>query len=228
MNARRKTRLRGFTLLEVLIALAIVAMSVGALLGTITSSASNIAYLREKTLAEWVALNRLTEIRISQLMPDKGKRTGNAEMGGLRWQWEQEVTELPIKGMFRIDVRARPTGETVDDSRERDKPTAQKDSESEASSSATEKLSWTTTVSGVIASARSDRKDAIAAPLRGGAGATGGPNNPGGNPNTTPGTPGAPGSPNMPGGPTNPNNPGTPRGPGGGISDPRPPPTGGR
>ena len=102
---------RGFTLIEVLVALAIVAMSVGALLGTLTSAASNISYLRDKTLAEWVALNRLAEIRTAQLMPDKGKRSGNAVMGGMRWQWEQEVVELPIKGLFRIDVRARPTGD---------------------------------------------------------------------------------------------------------------------
>ena len=64
---------RGFTLLEVLIALAIVAMSVGALLGTVTSSASNIIYLKEKTLAEWVALNRLTEIRIAQADARQGQ-----------------------------------------------------------------------------------------------------------------------------------------------------------
>ena len=59
-------------MLEVLIALAIVAMSVGALLGTVTSSASNVIYLKEKMLAEWVALNRLTEVRIDQQMPAKG------------------------------------------------------------------------------------------------------------------------------------------------------------
>ena len=100
-----------------LIALAIVAMSVGALLGTVTSSASNVIYLKDKTLAEWVALNRLTEIRIDQHMPDMGKRSGNAVMGGMRWEWEEEVIELPIEGMFRIEVRAQPTGETVDDTR---------------------------------------------------------------------------------------------------------------
>jgi len=104
--ARRRSA-RGFTLLEVLIALAIVALSAGALMGTITSSASNISYLKDKTLSEWVALNVLTDIRIGQQMPDPGKRTGNAEMGGLRWQWEQEVSELPVKGMWRIDVRVR-------------------------------------------------------------------------------------------------------------------------
>jgi type II secretion system protein I len=216
MSARRRTR--GFTLLEVLIALVIVVLAASALMGTVTSSASNISYLRDKTLAEWVALNHLTEVRISQQMPDKGKRTGYSEMGGMRWQWEQEVTELPIKGMFRIDVRARPTGETVDDSKQLDKPTAQKDSESEASSSATDKLTWTTTVSGVVASARSDRKDAIAAPLRGMAGAAG-PNNPG-TVNTT-AKPGAPNAPGMPGSPTNPGSPGG----GVGAPSPKPPPS---
>jgi general secretion pathway protein I len=200
-------RQRGFTLLEVLIALAIVALSVGALLGTVTSSASSISYLKDKTLAEWVALNRLTEIRIAKLMPDPGKRTGSSEMAGMRWQWEEEVGELPIKGMFRIDVRARPTGETVDDSREVDAPTSQKVRESTTSGSATEKLNWMTTVTGVVSSARSDRQDAIAAAFRGMAGASGGNNNPGGPNNQPPGTPGAPG---MPGSPTNPGNPGTP------------------
>jgi type II secretion system protein I len=178
------------------------------LLGTVTSSASSVSYLKDKTLAEWVALNRLTEIRIAKLMPDLGKRTGSAEMGGMRWQWEEEVAELPIKGMFRVDVRARPTGETVDDSRQADKPTSQQVRESQSSGSATEKLTWTTTVTGVISSARSDRQDAIATPLRGLAGASGG-NNPGGPNNQTPGTPGAPGMPGNPRNPVNPGNPGT-------------------
>src|SRR3954471_14708110 len=106
MSARRP---RGFTLLEVLVALAIVAMSVGALLGTITSSASNIIYLKEKTMAEWVALNRLTELRIDRNMPDIGKHSGNSVMGGIRWEWQEEIIELPIKGMFRIDVRSHST-----------------------------------------------------------------------------------------------------------------------
>jgi len=196
-HVRSRHAARGFTLLEVLIALAIVALSVGALLGTITSSASNIAYLRDKTMAEWVALDRLTEIRIAQQMPDKGKRTGNSEMGGMRWQWEQEVTELPIKGMFRIDVRARPTGETVNDTRDIAKPSAQTETESTPSGSELDKLNWTTTVTGVMGSAQSDRRDALATPLRGLSQNVA----PNGGKNGAPGTPSAPGSPGNPSGP---------------------------
>jgi general secretion pathway protein I len=187
---------RGFTLLEVLVALFIVTLAVSALLGTVTSSASNVAYLKDKTLAEWVALNRLTEIRIAQQMPDKGRRTGNTEMAGIRWQWEEEVIELPVKGMFRVEVRARPTGEFVDDSRPLPKPTSQKESESHPGGSELDKLNWTTSAIGVVGTSQSARRDAIATPYIGLNPQGGGPNNPGGpkgapggNPAGQPGTP---------------------------------------
>jgi general secretion pathway protein I len=189
----------GFTLLEVLIALAIVAMSVGALLGTVTSSASNVIYLKDKTLAEWVALNRLTELRIDQSMPDKGKRTGNSIMGGSRWVWEEEVIELPIKGLFRIDVRAHSTGELVDDSKPADKPAAQKLTPSSPSGTTLDNAAWTSTVTGIVSRARSDLRQA-APPLAGSAQ----PNNPG-NPGGAPADPANnPGSPKSPGAPVNP------------------------
>jgi len=183
---RQASRHRGFTLLEVLIALAIVAMSVGALLGTVTSSASNIIYLKDKTLAEWVALNRLTEVRIDQQMPAKGKRSGNTVMGGMRWEWQEEVIELPIKGMFRVEVRAHATGELVDDTKPVDKPTAQKLSPSTASGSSKDSTAWTTSAVGVVGSARSDLREAVAAPFEGNP-QTGTPQTP--NPGGTPGAP---------------------------------------
>jgi general secretion pathway protein I len=179
-------RQRGFTLLEVLIALAIVAMSVGALLGTITSSASNVIYLKDKTLAEWVALNRLTEVRIDQNMPGVGARIGNSVMGGQRWEWKEEVIELPIKGMFRVEVRAHPTGELVDDSRPVDKPTEQKLSPSTSAGTAKDSIAWTTSVVGVVGSARSDIRDSVAYPFEG---MQQTPQNPGGNPANTPAPP---------------------------------------
>ena len=192
---------RGFTLLEVLIALAIVAMSVGALLGTVTSSASNVIYLKDKTLAEWVALNRLTEVRIDGSMPDPGRRIGNTVMGGIRWEWMEEVTELPVEGMLRIEVRAHATGELVDDSRPTEKPTAQKLSPSTAAGSGKDKTFWTTAVTGVVSRARSDLTQPPPPiigtqqnnPLNPG-GAPGGPGANPGSPNS-PGTPGAPGTP---------------------------------
>jgi general secretion pathway protein I len=195
---------RGFTLLEVLIALAIVAMSVGALLGTVTSSASNVIYLKEKTLAEWVALNRLTEVRIDKSMRSKGRRNGSTTMAGTRWEWEEEVTELPFEGMLRIEVRAHSTGETVDDARPTEKPAAQALSPSTASGSSTDKTNWTSTVTGVVSSSRSDRLTPVATPIVGNLQSRT-PNNPN-NPNNPNGQPGTPNSPSLT--PT-PGNPGT-------------------
>jgi general secretion pathway protein I len=197
---------RGFTLLEVLIALAIVAMSVGALLGTVTSSASNVIYLKDKTLAEWVALNRLTEVRIDKAMPTKGRRKGSTTMAGMRWEWEEEVTDLPFQGMLRIEVSSHSTGETVDDSRPTEKPTAQALSPSTSSGTSTATTNWTSTVTGVVSSSRSDRLTPVAAPIVGNlqSRTPGNPNNP----NVQPGTPNPPGLAPTPGTPgTNPPNP---------------------
>jgi general secretion pathway protein I len=204
---------RGFTLLEVLIALAIVAMSVGALLGTVTSSASNVIYLKEKTLAEWVALNRLTEVRIDKSMPSKGRRSGSTTMAGTRWEWIEEVTELPFEGMLRVEVRAHSTGEVVDDTRPTEKPTAQTLSPSSASGSSTDKMNWTSTVTGVVSTSRSDRLTPVATPIVGDLQSRG-PNNPN-NPNNPNGPPGTPNAPSLT--PT----PGTP-----GTNPPRPIPPG--
>ena len=180
---------RGFTLMEVLIALVIVTLAVSALLGTVTSSGSNVSYLKDKTIAEWVALNRLTEIRIAQQMPDKGRRTGNTDMAGMHWQWEEEVIELPVKGMFRVEIRARPTGEFVDDQKTDTKNTAQKESESRSAGSEVDKLAWTTTVFGVVGTSQSARREAIAAEYASAAQQAGGPG----------GGKGAPGTPSQPG-----------------------------
>ena len=59
------SRCRGFTLLEVLVALVIVAFGMGAVLSALSSSANNIAALREKTIAEWVGMNQIADVRLN-------------------------------------------------------------------------------------------------------------------------------------------------------------------
>ena len=59
---------RGFTLIEVIIALFVVALGIGALLTTLVSSADSLGRLRDKSMAEWIALNRISEVRLSRLL----------------------------------------------------------------------------------------------------------------------------------------------------------------
>jgi general secretion pathway protein I len=100
-------RRRGFTLVEVLVALVIVTVGMSAVLATLTSSGETVAYLRDKTFAEWVAMNRIAELRLQIQKPAAGKSTGDMELAGRKWHWEQEVTKLEIPGVQRIDLRVR-------------------------------------------------------------------------------------------------------------------------
>jgi general secretion pathway protein I len=110
-------RTRGFTLIEVLVALVIVTVGMSAVLATLTSSADTTAYLRDKTFAEWVALNRIVELRLQSQRLATGKSEGDVELAGRKWRWQQEVTKLDIPGVVRIDVKVRDAA----DARGRDK-----------------------------------------------------------------------------------------------------------
>jgi general secretion pathway protein I len=98
----------GFTLVEVLVALAIVAFGMAALISALSSSADSVSYLRDRMFAEWVALNRIAEVRLALRRPTTGESEGEVEMAGRRWRWRQEVNETEVKGMMRIDVSVRP------------------------------------------------------------------------------------------------------------------------
>lgn len=95
---------RGFTLIEVLVALFIVALGIGALLSTLTAAASNVDHLRAKSFAEWVALNRISTVRLTRPLPAAGSANGEEEFAGAKWYWRQEVTDTAIQGLRRIEV----------------------------------------------------------------------------------------------------------------------------
>jgi general secretion pathway protein J len=72
---------RGFTLIEVLVALAIVVLGIAALLSSLTSAADTTIFLRDKTFAQWIALNRIAEVRLKgPQLPAKGKTNGEIEV----------------------------------------------------------------------------------------------------------------------------------------------------
>jgi type II secretion system protein I len=101
-------RARGFTLIEVLVALAIVAIGMAAVLGTLSSSAETISYLRDKTLAQWLALNKIAGLRLSGQQTPVGTSDGDSDFAGRSWHWRQEVVATEVPGVVRIDLKVRP------------------------------------------------------------------------------------------------------------------------
>jgi general secretion pathway protein I len=116
MSRRATVGACGFTLIEVLVALAIVAVGMAAVLGALSSSADTISYLRDKTFANWVALNEIAQVRISGQLPAPGKTDGDTDFGGRKWQWHQEVTTTQVPGMVRMEVSVRPGDSDSSDS----------------------------------------------------------------------------------------------------------------
>ncbi len=88
MKSRSSNKhITGFTLIEVMVALTIIAISLGALLNTSGAQANSASYLKQKTLAHWVAVNELTQMRIDKEFPDLGDKKGSTSMANHDWYW---------------------------------------------------------------------------------------------------------------------------------------------
>lgn len=99
-----KSRQRGFTLLEIMIALAVLAMGMGAVIVSASTTSSNLAYMKDKTLAHWVAMNKLTELQLDSTWPGVGVKTGDYEMASRDWRWEAKVSDTEDDDVRRVDI----------------------------------------------------------------------------------------------------------------------------
>lgn len=98
----------GFTLLEVLVALAIFAMVAASVLTATARSLQTAARLEDKTLAMWIADNRLTELQLAQSPVADGREQGELEFAGRRWQWQSEVEATSEPDMRRVTLWVAP------------------------------------------------------------------------------------------------------------------------
>ncbi len=95
---------KGFTLFEVMIALAIVAIALAALVQAARANANNAAYLRDKTFAQWVAVNKMTEWRVNKDWLNTGEQKGHDLMGGNDWYWSAKISSETLdKNIRKVD-----------------------------------------------------------------------------------------------------------------------------
>lgn len=95
---------RGFTLVEVLVALAIVAIALMAALRAAGQATSATGELRSRTLAGWIAEDRLAEHRARGAWLPQGIHRGVQRQGGVEFAWREEVIATPNPAFRRIDV----------------------------------------------------------------------------------------------------------------------------
>ena len=103
-NASIKQTSRGFTLLEVLVALAIFAVSALVIMEQSTRSVQQLARLEEKTLALWVAENSLAEIRLEQPWPNTGTNEFVVSSANREWRVEQLIENTSNENLRKIII----------------------------------------------------------------------------------------------------------------------------
>ncbi|MEH6597212.1 MAG: type II secretion system minor pseudopilin GspI [Colwellia polaris] len=98
---------KGFTLIEVMLAMAVFSIAGIAILGTADTNARNLGYLESKILASWVASNQLVEITLDDTWPPKNNKKGKVDLAGLEWFWQQKVVKTTDKDMRAIVLEVR-------------------------------------------------------------------------------------------------------------------------
>lgn len=94
----------GFTLVEILVALAVLAIALTAAAHSLGAAVDTTVALRERMLARWVAEDRLTELELKNEWPALDTKEGDATMGGRRFHWAQETGVTPVTRLRRVEV----------------------------------------------------------------------------------------------------------------------------
>lgn len=95
-------------------ALAVLALALGALVRAGGEQARSLDHLRTRSFAEWVAADRLARARLDEAWPAIGTRRGTTQMGRRDWHWRQSVVRTEDEDIRRIEVSVRlePEAET--------------------------------------------------------------------------------------------------------------------
>ena len=95
---------RGFTLIEVMVSLVIVAFALTAIAASMNQMIDSATAMRDRTYASWIAQNKITEFRLAGTIPDVSESSGDLDYANSSWTWRAVVSETGIENFRRIDV----------------------------------------------------------------------------------------------------------------------------
>lgn len=94
----------GFTLVEVMVALAIAAIALAAVAAAVSQMVDASVSMKERTYAAWIAHNKIAELRLSNVVPEVSESSGELTYAGREWSWEAVISETGVENLFRVDV----------------------------------------------------------------------------------------------------------------------------
>lgn len=101
---RSARHLRGFTLLEVMVALVIISLALAGVAGSMGQMIDTANTMRDRTYASWIAQNKVTELRLSGILPEVGETSGEEDYANTTWIWSAEVSETGVENLMKVDV----------------------------------------------------------------------------------------------------------------------------
>ena len=104
---RRRKKQTGFLLVEILVALVILAIPLAAITRAVSQAIDTTAALRDRSIAMWVAQDRLTMHRIERDWPSLKTTTGTSEMADRSWRWQEKVMSTPVAQLRRVEIEIR-------------------------------------------------------------------------------------------------------------------------
>ena len=108
--ARSIGRSRGFTMIEVLVALAIIAVALAASLRAVGSLATGEADLHRRLLAGWSADNTLVQLRLAHAWPEVGAHSFDCSQGNVQLICTENVSATPNRVFRRVEVAVTTPG----------------------------------------------------------------------------------------------------------------------
>ena len=104
MTIRISSHERGFTLIEVMVALVVATLALVAVMASISQMIDAGTAMRDRTFASWIAQNRITELRLANVEPEVSETNGEVDFAGLEWAWTATVSETGVEFLYRVDV----------------------------------------------------------------------------------------------------------------------------
>lgn len=101
----------GFTLIELMVAVAVLAIGMTAVLHSTSQAGHAGIFLKQRTIAHWVASNRAAELSINREWLSPGVTTGTETMANQTWDWETEVSNTDVPELRLVTISVSLDGE---------------------------------------------------------------------------------------------------------------------